>query len=832
MVAVEGITHVVRYANPAFRRLLGKEEQHLIGRRFTEAVPEGMANGCGPLLDRVFDTGTSEALAEQQHRPRDAPEERGAPPSHWSYLVWAILGPVGCDAGSADEAHPHERPNEKPVGVMIQVTDTTELARFRSGAVAINEALLTSGIRQHQLTADAETLNTALRESEARLQESETKFRTLADQMSQFAWMADKKGSIFWYNRRWYDYTGTTLEEMAGWGWKKVHHPDHVDRVVERLQRSWDSGEPWEDTFPLRSRLGGYRWFLSRALPIRDEAGNIVRWLGTNTDVTEQRVAEEALRTSEALNRRLFQSVPAAVFSCDRNGVVQDYNRRAEEYWGRAPVRGNPAERYCGSFKLYLPDGTHLPHEQSPILQVLRDGVPRENVEVIIERPDRSRLPVLVNFFPLTDEAGEISGAITCFSDITQIKRFEGEREALLTSAQSARTDADAANRSKDLFLATLSHEMRTPLNAIVGWMSILRREGCNDEDLHEGLDVIDRNTRVQVQLIDDVLDVASIVSGKLRLEINPCDLTAVVKAGIDVLRPAAEAKNITLKVELDPGATNATCDPVRIQQVVWNLAANAVKFTPKGGTVSVGLWREHSELKIRVTDSGQGISADLMPFVFDRFRQADSSTRRKFGGLGLGLSIVKQLVELHGGAVEASSAGEGRGSTFTVTLPVCAVTLAEHERSAKPGEKGSKTGAAALVPVVRLDGLRILVVDDEPDARRLLVRELAQAGATVATAGSAAEAMAALKQGGADTRPHVLISDVGMPDENGFDLIKQVRSAGHTARDLPAVALTAFVQKEDRRQVLLAGFQMHMPKPVDLHDLTVIIASLAGRTG
>jgi CheY-like chemotaxis protein/two-component sensor histidine kinase len=392
-----------------------------------------------------------------------------------------------------------------------------------------------------------------------------------------------------------------------------------------------------------------------------------------------------------------------------------------------------------------------------------------------------------------------------------------------------AKQEADEANRAKDMFLATLSHEIRSPLSAIVGWMQILQggtEGGCTDEEINEGLDVVERNARTMVQLMDDVLDVSRIVSGKVRLEVRPCELSEVIRAGIDVVRPAAQAKDITLYAQLDPAASRTSCDAARIQQVVWNLVSNAVKFTPKGGAVRVTLTREKTDLRIGVSDSGPGIEPELLPYVFDRFRQADSSTRRHFGGLGLGLSIVKHLVEMHGGTVQATSAGLGHGSTFTVLLPIHAVRM---DDSGEPGpEDDSQQSAPTALPLVRLDALRVLVVDDEPDARRLLVRVLQQAGAVVTAAASAVEAMGAL-----DTaNPEVLISDLAMPGQDGFDLIRQVRASGHQVKDLPAVTLTAFVRKQDCRKALLAGFQTHVPKPADPHDLTAVIASLAGRTG
>jgi CheY-like chemotaxis protein len=341
-------------------------------------------------------------------------------------------------------------------------------------------------------------------------------------------------------------------------------------------------------------------------------------------------------------------------------------------------------------------------------------------------------------------------------------------------------------------------------------------------------LEVIERNARAQVQLIDDVLDVSRIVSGKLQLNVRRCEFTAVINAALDSVRPSAHAKGIQIETRFDPAASPATCDPARIQQVVWNLLSNAIKFTPKGGQVTVGLDRERSMTRVSVADTGQGISAEFLPYVFNRFWQADSSTRRKFGGLGLGLSIVKQLVEMHGGSVRAESPGEGRGATFTFDLPIAAVAASQPEEPGAVDEAPASSNSAESAELIRLDGLRIVVVDDEPDARRLLAKVLGEAGATVVAAASAQEAIVALEK----TRPNVLISDLAMPDEDGYDLIRKVRVRGFTAQALPAVALTAFASKTHARSSLLAGYQVHLPKPVDMHDLLAVVATLTGRTG
>jgi signal transduction histidine kinase len=410
-------------------------------------------------------------------------------------------------------------------------------------------------------------------------------------------------------------------------------------------------------------------------------------------------------------------------------------------------------------------------------------------------------------------------------------EQVERDRETLMANEQASRREAEESNRAKDLFLATLSHEMRTPLNAIVGWISILRHEDAETRHFQEGLKVIERNTTAQLQLIDDLLDVSRIVSGKLRVDIQPCDLTEVINAGVNVARTAAKARGVTLDVRLDPLASHASCDSVRLQQVVWNLVSNALKFTPKGGEVHVTLTREESSFQIQVSDTGQGISPDLLPHVFDRFRQADSSMRRRVSGLGLGLSIVKYIVEAHGGTVEVSSPGEGKGSTFTVHLPIHAIREEGDEEAI--GEKSGEDKPVDFLhladrrPPARLDGVNVLVVDDDADARRVMVMVLERAGAVVTTADSARAAIDALTKG----RPHVLVSDLGMPEQDGLDLIRQLRDDGHGARDLPAVALTAFVQKDHAHLALLAGYQVHLPKPIDPHELTSVIARLARGT-
>jgi signal transduction histidine kinase/ActR/RegA family two-component response regulator len=404
--------------------------------------------------------------------------------------------------------------------------------------------------------------------------------------------------------------------------------------------------------------------------------------------------------------------------------------------------------------------------------------------------------------------------------------RAADERARLLASERLARVEVERVSLMKDEFLATLSHELRTPLNAILGWAHVLlARTGEEESSARHGLEAIMRNARAQAQLIEDLLDMNRIVSGTIRLDVQPIDLASVVAAALDAVQPSADAKAITLRKTIDPNAGPILGDPNRLQQIVWNLLTNAVKFTPKGGKIDVIVQRVNSHVEIIVHDSGIGIGADFLPHVFERFRQADSSATRKYGGLGLGLSIVKQLVELHGGSVKVDSLGEGEGATFVVNLPVRAL------RDSSPSTREHPTsgnGAIVRPPAVSLAGIKVLVVDDEADARELVKSVLSDAAADVCTAGSADEGYALV----ISYRPHVIVSDIGMPGRDGYEFIRHVRglapaSGGRT----PAIALTAFARSEDRTRAMLAGYQVHVSKPIEPQELVATIKSLASNS-
>lgn len=407
--------------------------------------------------------------------------------------------------------------------------------------------------------------------------------------------------------------------------------------------------------------------------------------------------------------------------------------------------------------------------------------------------------------------------------DVTDRKRAEAEKELLLSSERAARSEAERASRMKDEFLATLSHELRTPLNAILGWSQILNRQSNSPEATANGLQVIERNARAQAQIIDDLLDMSRIISGRVRLDVQRVNVAPIVEAAIDAQRPAADAKGIRMQSVLDPLAGPVSGDPGRLQQIFWNLIGNAVKFTPKGGRVQIVLERVNSHLEISVIDNGEGIRPEFLPNVFDRFRQADPTTTRKHGGLGLGLAIVKQLVELHGGTVKVKSAGEGKGATFTISLPV--IVLHTEPESSRRHPTSAAAPSTYETACEDLKGVRILVIDDEPDARALLHRLLEDCSAVVTTAASADEAIDRLREAAID----VIVSDIGMPGEDGYSLISRVREIDSRPR-IPAVALTAYARSEDRTRSILAGFDMHIAKPVEPAELIATVASLAKR--
>ena len=436
-----------------------------------------------------------------------------------------------------------------------------------------------------------------------------------------------------------------------------------------------------------------------------------------------------------------------------------------------------------------------------------------------------------VRISPLSHE-GRVIGTLTIIEDVTERVAREAElqsqieaRTRLLASEKLARSEAERANRLKDEFLATISHELRNPLNAILGWAHMMRLGKLTPANAERAVETIYRNAKSQAQLVADLLDVSRIISGKLRLDVRTVDLISIVNAAIDSVRPAIDAKGIQLQTILDQETGPISGDADRLQQIVWNLLTNAVKFTPKGGRIQVKVQRIDSHAEIVVSDSGVGISKEFLPYVFDRFRQADASTTRIHGGLGLGLSIVRQLVDLHGGSASVHSEGEGKGATFTIMLPFVGVT--GDEKEPEPAQPAQGEADIPFEGLPSLQGLKVLVVDDEADTRELICEVLKECGSEVIMCRSVAEALVALEQ----YKPDILISDLGMPDEDGYSLISKIRALpAERGGQIPAAALTAYARAEDRMRVLRSGFQFHLPKPVDSAELVTVVASLAGR--
>jgi PAS domain S-box-containing protein len=664
---------------------------------------------------------------------------------------------------------------------------------------------------------------TRRRRDEEALRESERRFRLIFDQQFQFMAILAPEGVLLDVNELPLRAAGVTREQVLGnpfwetpW-WEGL--PEMRAGWPARLAEAARSDSP-VFSVDLYQAAGVTRVAEASITAVKDPDGRVEFFIVQATDITERKEAEEALRESAERFRFLAESMPQKIFTAKPNGDVDYFNRQWTEFTGL-------------SFEQIRDWGwTQFIHPEDVGENVRRwrhsvdTGEPFQ-FEHRFRRADGEYRWHLSRAHAMRDSEGGVVMWIGSNTDIDDMKRAGEERERLLRREQGAREEAERANRLKDEFLATLSHELRTPLTAILGWSRMLQTNGFDEAAARRALETIERNARTQTQLIDDLLDVSRIITGKLRLDVRAVDLPAVVTAGTETLRPAAEAKDIRLQILLDPHAGPISGDPDRLQQVVWNLVSNAIKFTPKGGRVQVRLERAGSHVEITVSDTGQGIPQEFLPHVFDRFRQVDQTTTRTHGGLGLGLAIVRQLVELHGGTVHVESRGEGKGATFTVSLPLLPVRAerraAEAEQRVHPK---AHTGAVVCPP--ELNDLRVLVVDDEPDTRELLSAVLTNCGARVTQAGSAAEALEQLGR----ERFDVLVSDIGMPGEDGYSFIRRVRAltperGGRT----PAAALTAYAREEDRIRSLMAGYQMHVPKPVGPNELAAVVANLAGRT-
>jgi PAS domain S-box-containing protein len=557
--------------------------------------------------------------------------------------------------------------------------------------------------------------------------------------------------------------------------------------------------------------------------PVRDASGTIVGVSKTARDITERKRAAAALAAQEEWFRVTLGSIGDAVIATDMRGHVVFMNAVAEHLTG---WRGGDArDRECTEVFKIINEATRRTVED-PVTRVLNEGMVVELANhTLLIAADGTERPIDDSGAPIRSRDGRIIGVVLVFRDVSERRRAEheretaaSERERLLAAERMARAEAERATRQKDDFVAMVSHELRTPLNAILGWTDLMLRDRDDAALAARGLDVVGRNARLQTQLISDLLDISRIVSGKLRLDVQNVDLATVIDAAIETVQHDADRKRIRITRQVDTEIGPIAGDPARLQQVVWNLLSNALKFTPKDGRVSVTLRRAGRWAEIVIEDNGAGIRPDFLPHVFDRFQQADASRTRRFGGLGLGLSIVKSLVEFHGGSVQAESSGDEQGATFTVAIPLGApADLRAETLEPVPTDENMEE--------ISLADIRVLVVEDDPDAAEFVRKLLSMYGAHVVITTSAHEALERL----ADARPDILISDIGLPEMDGYQLIERIRhKPAAEGGGILAVALTAYARTEDRTRALRAGYQAHLAKPVESTELVATVASFA----
>jgi PAS domain S-box-containing protein len=618
-------------------------------------------------------------------------------------------------------------------------------------------------------------------------------------------------GEILYWNRGAEDLYGWSRAEAVGQmvhdllGTRPTEAPDAATVEAAVAEQGTWAGEL------LQVARSGHELILeSRWVLVKERRGpGIV--LEANHDISARVAAERGRRAGEERMLAIIRDAVDGIITIDERGAVTSFNPAAEQLFGYPP------EEVIGkNVRMLMPEPYRSEHD-SYIERYRRTGERRIigiGREVRCLRKDGTEFPAdLAVSETVLDHGRLFTGTIR---DITKRKRAEAEREMLLESERAARAEAERAARLKDEFVSTLSHELRTPLNAVLGWTAMLQKTGLDEDARKRAMEVIGRNARTLVRMIDDLLDMSAAASGKLHVDLGSVRLAEVVTHAVASVRPAVDAKGVHLETRLDWPEAQVRGDALRLQQVVLNLLTNAIKFTPRGGRVEVALRRADSSAEIVVTDTGVGISADFLPYVFDRFRQADASTRRRHGGLGLGLAIVKHIVELHGGSVSVASAGENRGAAFTVRFPV-------------PVVRPESGAPAATVAGTRIRGLKVLVVDDEQEAREIVMRLLEEYEVEVITVGSADEALREIER----AHPDVLLCDIGMPDKDGYQLIREIRHldpdrGGRT----PAAAITAFARPEDRKRALREGYQEHLVKPIEPAALVNVVANLAMRGG
>ena len=560
--------------------------------------------------------------------------------------------------------------------------------------------------------------------------------------------------------------------------------------------------------------------FESHYSPLVDEKNNIAGGIAVITDITARKQAEEAAHAAYRQLAFHVESSPLAVVEWDSDFRVSRWSASAERLfgWKAHEVIG----KHVNEWRFVFADD-----EDAVALVTNRQ---REGVEVQgVQRNRNYTRDGSILFCEwynsvLHDDRGKLISVLSLVLDVTARKSAEDEKAASLLRERDARKHAEEADRLKDEFLATLSHELRTPLTSILGWASMIRNGEVEGSNAARAIETIERNARSQARLIDDLLDVSRIITGNLRLDLIPLNLAPIVDAALDALRPTADAKGINLQKRFAPGQCLVKGDANRLRQVIWNLLSNAIKFTQRGGSVDINLNCVESTARLTISDTGDGISAEFLPYVFDRFRQAEGSISRKQGGLGLGLAVARHLVELHGGIIIAESEGLEKGSVFSVDLPLAQERrdpARAEERRREVDRRRSRTGS------VRLDGVHVLLVEDDDDSRKLLGMMLKRYGARVTVSKSAAEALSVFES----ELPDVMISDIGMPDQDGYELIRKLRALPpEKGGGTPAIALTGYASRKDRERALGSGYQQHMAKPIEQADITAAVAALVGR--
>lgn len=688
---------------------------------------------------------------------------------------------------------------------------------------------------------------------------AEQQYRALAESSPQLVWTTAPDGRVEYCNPQFLDYTGLLLEDLRrGAQWQSAVHSEDVPRASEAWSKSLSTGEPYDVEYRLRRASdGSYRWFLARGTAVRDGEGRLVRWVGSCTDIDDQKRSEETHRFLADAGALLASSldyratlpalarlaVPHMADWCsvqllDNKGELEQITVANADEQRVSLIREiqsqYPADEKDAARRVIRSGASEYIREvtDDAVAANARDAHHLELIRLLNLRSWMA-VPILVDrrAIGVISFASSESGRLFERRDLDiaeELGRRVGtniDNARLFEMTQLERRRAEEASRAKDELLGVTSHELRTPLNAILGWVRLLRMGHLSADKRERALETIERNATIQVQLVEDLLDFNRVITGKLRVSLAPVEPADVVEAAIDVVRPAAEAKNVRLQVLLDPHAGTLNGDAARLQQAVWNLLSNAVKFTPKGGRVYVRMQREDSHVEIVVGDTGVGIAPEFLPHVFQPFRQQDATTTRSHGGLGLGLAIVKHLIELHGGSVEAFSDGQGKGSTFILRLPVSPLRSTPSPRAARPVAQSGGSQTVHCPP--ELEGLHVLVCEDEPDARELLESILTECKATVTLAGSVTEALERFSK----KVPDVIISDIGMPEASGYELIRRIRALPiEKGGRVPAVALTAYASMADRTRALMEGFQNHVAKPTEPQELLAAVAALVGR--